>query len=76
MAGEPGPDGRVCCDQDGFLPQVYWDTFNSSGNVTGYAAAGYDVSAGITPELILDATVDVLAPYDRPGDTDGSGRHP
>lgn len=52
---------------DGIGPQLYWDTFNSSGNISGYKAAGYDPgAAGITPEFLIEATHDLLKRYDRP----------
>ena len=52
---------------DGWLPQVYWETFNSPANVTEYDYAGYSASStGITPELILQATMDVLSPFTLP----------
>jgi hypothetical protein len=52
---------------DGWLPQVYWETFNSPANVTEYDYAGYSASTtGITPELILEGTMNVLSPYSLP----------
>jgi hypothetical protein len=51
---------------DGIWPQLYWDTFNTPGNVDGYNAAGFPVPAsGITPEFLLDATERILAPFER-----------
>ena len=51
---------------DGISPQLYWDTFNSSSNINGYAAAGYAPGpAGMTPEFLCDATIQVLSGYDR-----------
>ncbi|MEX2237786.1 MAG: LysM peptidoglycan-binding domain-containing protein [Dehalococcoidia bacterium] len=59
---------------DGIMPQVYWETFNSSGNISGYEAAGYPAATvGITPELVLDATADLLAPYGLPIMPTGQG---
>ena len=52
---------------DGIWPQLYWDTFNTSGNHTGYRNAGFPVpNEGTTPEFLLDATAQILAPYGRP----------
>ena len=52
---------------DGIWPQLYWDTFNTPGNYDGYRAAGFALPAeGTTPEFLLDATSQVLAPYERP----------
>ena len=51
---------------DGIWPQLYWDTFNTPGNVDGYNGAGFPVPAGgITPEFLLDATEKILAPFER-----------
>jgi hypothetical protein len=51
---------------DGIWPQLYWDTFNSSGNFDGYRAAGFPVGAGgMTPEFLLDTTWVLLANYNR-----------
>ncbi|HEX5940602.1 MAG TPA: LysM domain-containing protein, partial [Dehalococcoidia bacterium] len=62
---------------DGWLPQVYWETFNSPANVTEYDYAGYGASStGITPELILQATMDVLSPYTLPILPVGQGDSP
>lgn len=52
---------------DGIWPQLYWDTFNTPGNHSGYNATGYTVpSDGCTPEFLLEATADLLKKYDRP----------
>lgn len=51
---------------DGIWPQLYWDTFNSSGNLDGYRNSGFPVGAGgMTPEFLLDTTFNLLANYDR-----------
>lgn len=51
---------------DGIWPQLYWDTFDTPGNVEGYTAAGYAPPGGsITPEFLLEATQKILAPYER-----------
>jgi hypothetical protein len=51
---------------DGIWPQLYWDTFNNPGNINGYANSGYPVgSGGMTPEFLLDTTLDILTPFGR-----------
>lgn len=51
---------------DAIWPQLYWDTFNSQGNIDLYRAAGFTVpTAGTTPEFLLDATVQILEPFAR-----------
>jgi hypothetical protein len=51
---------------DGIWPQLYWDTFDTPGNVEGYTSAGYPPpGGGITPEFLLEATQKVLKPYER-----------
>jgi hypothetical protein len=51
---------------DAIQPQLYWDTFDSPDNLSGYEAAGYPAPQGMSPEFLLDATAAVLAPYNRP----------
>jgi len=52
---------------DAIWPQLYWDTFDSSGNLSLYRDHGFDAGpAGMTPEFLLDATVEVLAKFERP----------
>jgi hypothetical protein len=51
---------------DGIWPQLYWDTFETPGNVDGYTTAGYPPPGGsITPEFLLEATQKILTPYER-----------
>jgi hypothetical protein len=51
---------------DGIWPQLYWDTFNNSGNYNGYRNAGFAIGAGgMTPEFLLDATFSLLDGYNR-----------
>jgi hypothetical protein len=51
---------------DGIWPQLYWETFDTPGNVEGYTAAGYAPPGGsITPEFLLEATQKILKPYER-----------
>jgi hypothetical protein len=52
---------------DGIWPQLYWETFNTSGNHDGYRGSGFTLPPeGITPEFLIDATAQILAPYERP----------
>lgn len=51
---------------DGIWPQLYWDTFNSSGNYVGYTNAGFPVPEhGITPEFLLETNWTITSPYNR-----------
>lgn len=50
---------------DGIWPQLYWDTFNTQGNLDLYHTAGFNPSHGMTPEFLLDATDAILVNYDR-----------
>ncbi len=51
---------------DRIAPQCYWDDFNSEANVYGYAAFGHHPGdTGITPEFLVDTTLQLLAPYNR-----------
>jgi len=60
----PMPEFVSLCD--GIWPQLYWDTFNSQGNLDGYRNSGYPTGArGMTPEFLLDTTDHILAPYGR-----------
>jgi hypothetical protein len=60
------PMAEFVAMSDGIWPQLYWDTFNSSGNLDGYRNTGFPPGAnGITPEFLLDTTNVVLAQYDR-----------
>jgi hypothetical protein len=47
-------------------PQAYWKTFNSSANYRLLRERGWDVDAGVTPELILDVSAATLQPYGLP----------
>jgi hypothetical protein len=52
---------------DGIWPQLYWDTFNSSGNINLYRDYGFDAGpAGMTPEFLLNANAQLMQPYGRP----------
>ncbi len=50
---------------DGIAPQLYWDTFDSSDNLAGYAGSGYPAPSGMSPEFLISATAKLLAPYKR-----------
>jgi hypothetical protein len=51
---------------DGIAPQLYWDTFNTPDNLSGYAGSGYPPgSDGISPEFLVRTTSELLAPYNR-----------
>jgi len=50
----------------GFVPQIYWETFNSSDNVQRFQSSGYPPGKdGITPEFLLSTTRSVLSRYGR-----------
>ena len=51
---------------DGIWPQLYWDTFNTPGNIDLYRRHGFASPGGMTPELLLDSTWSLLQGYDRP----------
>jgi hypothetical protein len=51
----------------GFVPQVYWETFNTSSNRSRFESSGYPPGAqGITPEFLLDVSHDLLGNYGLP----------
>jgi LysM domain len=50
---------------NGWMPQVYWESFNSPANLEEYARAGRPTDA-ITPEFLLDSSYELLAPYGQP----------
>jgi len=48
----------------GFVPQIYWETFNSSDNVQRFASSGFPPGdQGITPEFLLGVSRQVLRQY-------------
>jgi hypothetical protein len=60
------PMTEFVATSDGIWPQLYWETFDTPGNVESYAAAGYAPTGGsITPEFLLEATQQILKPYER-----------
>ena len=61
MAHQPCADAEFVALSDGIWPQLYWDTFNTSGNHTDIATPGFPVpNEGTTPEFLLDATAQIL----------------
>ena len=51
----------------GFVPQVYWETFNSPENRRRFQESGFPPpEQGVTPEFLLDVARTVLAPYRLP----------
>jgi hypothetical protein len=51
---------------DGIRPQVYWDLFNDADHVRAYEYFGFPPPDGeITPEFLVDATHELLRPFDR-----------
>jgi hypothetical protein len=71
------PQNEFVTFTDGIWPQLYWDTFNSSGNYDGYTRAGFPVGpGGMTPEFLLDTTWSLLAVYDREIIPVGQGSSP
>jgi hypothetical protein len=58
----------------GFAPQIYWETFNSSDNVLRFEASGFPPgAAGITPEFLLDVSRRLLRGYNFPIQPVGQG---
>jgi hypothetical protein len=48
----------------GFVPQVYWETFNTSANRSRYEESGFPPGDdGITPEFLLDTSYELLSGY-------------
>ena len=55
-------------------PLIYWQSFNSQGNLDRFISSGYPPGpGGITPEFLLDVTSSVLAPYGLPLEPVGQG---
>ena len=60
------PMSEFVAMSDGIWPQLYWDTFDTPGNIDGYTGAGYPPPGGaMTPEFLLEATEKILKPYER-----------
>jgi hypothetical protein len=58
----------------GFIPQIYWETFNSSDNVRRFESSGFPPGGGgITPEFLLDVTQSLLHSYGSPIQPAGQG---
>ncbi len=51
----------------GFVPQIYWETFDTSENRQRFESSGFPPGAnGITPEFLLDVSGDLLGKYGVP----------
>jgi hypothetical protein len=51
---------------DGIRPQMYWDIFDDEDHVRAYEYFGFPPPGGsITPEFLVDATHELLRPFDR-----------
>jgi hypothetical protein len=51
---------------DAIRPQLYWDMFDDEDHARAWAYFGFaPPDARITPEFLVDATHELLAPYDR-----------
>jgi hypothetical protein len=60
------PMAEFVAATDGIWPQLYWDTFDTPANISGYANSGFPPPDGrMTPEFLIDATFKLLAPYNR-----------
>jgi hypothetical protein len=59
------PLGEFADFTDGIRPQMYWDLFNDSDHVRAYDYFGFPSEGAITPEFLVDATYDLLRPFDR-----------
>jgi hypothetical protein len=58
----------------GFVPQIYWETFNSSDNVQRFESSGFPpAKEGITPELLLTVGRSLLGRYGHPIQPVGQG---
>ena len=51
----------------GFAPQIYWETFDTSGNLSRFESSGFPAGEdGITPKFLLDVTSSLLDAYGSP----------
>ena len=51
----------------GFVPQIYWETFNSPDNVRRFESSGFPPGTeGITPEFLLNVSSSLLGRYGHP----------
>jgi len=51
----------------GFVPQIYWETFNSSDNARRFESSGFPPGTeGITPEFLLNVSRSLLGRYGHP----------
>jgi hypothetical protein len=61
------PTAEFATFVNAIMPQSYWQTFNSPTNRRYMSERGYQIGEeGMTPELILQATADKLAPFGLP----------
>lgn len=60
------PLGEFATFCDGIRPQLYWDLFDDIHHANAYSLMGHTPEArGITPEFLVSATRELLAPFDR-----------
>jgi hypothetical protein len=58
----------------GFAPQVYWETFDTSGNRSRFESSGFPPGEdGVTPEFLLDVSRSLLEDYGLPVQPAGQG---
>ena len=58
----------------GFAPQLYWETFDTSGNRRRFESSGFPVGEeGITPEFLLEMSRSLLRDYGSPIQPVGQG---
>jgi hypothetical protein len=58
----------------GFAPQIYWETFNSSDNVQRFESSGFPPgNEGVTPEFLLNVSRSLLGRYGHPIQPAGQG---
>lgn len=58
----------------GFVPQLYWETFNSPENLRRFQSSGFPPGPeGITPEFLLEVSYRLLRRYGQPIQPAGQG---
>jgi hypothetical protein len=71
------PMAEFASFSDALAPLIYWETFNTQPNLDAYQAYGWPPGPdGITPEFLLDVSVDLLQPYNLPIQPVGQGSSP
>ncbi len=71
------PMAEFAAFSDALAPLIYWETFNTQPNLDAYQAYGWPPGPdGITPEFLLDVSVDLLQPYNLPIQPVGQGASP